>query len=60
METDSKVILVAEDDENLRTLYAEESGDEGYRVILVQNGKEAIEAVKRIPFDLIILDISCP
>jgi len=60
METDSKVILVAEDDENLRTLYAEESGDEGYRVILVQNGKEAIAAVKRIPFDLIILDISCP
>ncbi len=60
MDSSSKVILVADDEENLRILYAEELGDEGYRVILAQNGKEAIEAINRISFDLIILDIVMP
>ena len=60
MESGSKIILIAEDEENLRTLYAEDLRDEGYQVVLAQNGKEATEAIERIPIDLIILDIVMP
>ncbi len=60
MEIGPKVVLVADDDENLRTLYGEDLKDEGYQVILAQNGREVIEAVERVPIDLIILDIVMP
>jgi DNA-binding response OmpR family regulator len=52
-----KTILIVEDEKNLRTLYAEELGAEGYRVIAVANGNDAVETFKKHPIDLAILDI---
>lgn len=60
MENEPKIVLVADDDENLRTLYGEDLKDEGYQVVLAQNGREVLEAVERVPIDLIILDIVMP
>jgi DNA-binding response OmpR family regulator len=52
-----KTILVVEDEKNLRMLYSQELGAEGYQVIAVATGKEAVEKVKAQPIDLAILDI---
>ncbi len=60
MENGPKIVLVADDDENLRTLYGEDLKDDGYQVVLAQNGREVLEAVERVPIDLIVLDIVMP
>ncbi len=53
-------LLVVDDDKNLRTLYKEELGDEGYEVDCAASGSEALEMVKNNKPDLVILDISMP
>lgn len=54
-------LLVVDDEEHQRMLYQEELGEEGYRIILARNGKEALEKVLEIPPpDLIVLDIRMP
>jgi len=50
-------ILIVEDEQNQRELYAAELMEEGYDVDQVSNGNEAIEKVKKIKYDLVILDI---
>lgn len=52
-----KTILVVEDEKHLRALYAQELMAEGYEVLAVQNGKEALETVQKSPVDLAILDL---
>jgi DNA-binding response OmpR family regulator len=52
-----KTILVVEDEKHLQILYAQELTAEGYNVITVKNGSEALEKVKNNPVDLAILDI---
>lgn len=56
----NKKILIADDEENIRTLYKIELEDEGYTVELASNGMEALEKVKSSMPDLIILDIKMP
>ena len=34
--------------------------DEGHNVVLAENGYQAIEAAKRVPFDLVFMDIKMP
>jgi DNA-binding response OmpR family regulator len=53
-------ILVVEDEQHQRELYAMELQDEGYEVDQASNGKEAFEKVKNNRYDLVILDIRMP
>ncbi|MBE9536391.1 MAG: response regulator [Proteobacteria bacterium] len=55
-----KKILVVDDEENIRFLYKEELGDEGYEVVLASSGKEALELLEANKPDLITLDIKMP
>jgi len=53
-------ILIVEDDESQRFLYSEELREEGYDPVLAKNGKEAIQVLKTLKPDLIVLDIVMP
>jgi DNA-binding response OmpR family regulator len=50
-------ILIVEDDENQRELYAEELMDAGYEIETAADGKEALESIMNNLFDLVIMDI---
>ncbi|MGK9475374.1 sigma-54-dependent transcriptional regulator [Melioribacter sp. OK-6-Me] len=50
-------ILIADDDETLCYLLKEELVNEGYRVDVVYDGKYAIEKLKSIPYDILLLDL---
>ncbi len=53
-------LLIVEDEENLRELYAEELEENGYSVTKASNGREAIDLVTDESFDLVIMDIRMP
>jgi two-component system, OmpR family, alkaline phosphatase synthesis response regulator PhoP len=53
-------ILVAEDDNNIRTGLVDTLESEGYRATPAANGREAIELFASEEFDLILLDIMMP
>jgi CheY-like chemotaxis protein len=55
-----KTVLVVDDEENQRLLYEEELREEGYRVVLAANGKEAIEKLRTESPHLVVLDIRMP
>ncbi|MBW2019458.1 MAG: response regulator [Deltaproteobacteria bacterium] len=52
-----KKILIVDDEEVIRMLYAEELDDEGYDVVTTGTGHGLIELVEQQKPDLIILDI---
>jgi CheY-like chemotaxis protein len=54
------VILVADDEPDVRSLILALLEDEGYRVVVAANGRAAIEAVERGQPDLILMDIMMP
>jgi DNA-binding response OmpR family regulator len=60
LEGEMSKILVVEDEQHQRELYAMELADEGYEVDQASNGKEAVEKVKKQKYDLVILDIRMP
>ncbi|MBI3207952.1 MAG: response regulator [Candidatus Solibacter usitatus] len=54
-------VLVVDDEESIRRLVARILSREGYEVVQVQNGAEALQAVAAVPpFDLMITDIHMP
>ena len=53
-------ILVVDDDKNLAMLYEQELAEEGYRVIVTHDAKDAIERVENEPPDLVVMDIRMP
>lgn len=53
-------ILLVEDEQHQRELYATELEEEGYEVEQAGNGKEAVDMVKTTKYDLVILDIRMP
>ena len=53
-------ILVADDDKNTRRLMQAVLQTEGYAVTTVENGVEALAAMDRENFDLVVLDIMMP
>ncbi len=55
-----KTILVVDDDEAIRTLLQEELEDEGYKVLIATNARDALKMVAAEAMDLVILDIRMP
>jgi DNA-binding response OmpR family regulator len=55
-----KMILVVDDDEAIRTLLQEELEEEGYKVLIATNARDALKLVAAEPLDLVILDIRMP
>src|SRR3989344_1562452 len=53
-------ILIVEDDEFLRELYAETLKDEGYIVETASDGEEGFAKIKSDGWDMILLDIIMP
>ena len=53
-------ILVADDEENIRTLVGSYLRAEGYDVAMVENGEAAVESVRGQEPDLVVLDIAMP
>lgn len=53
-------VLLAEDEKSLRTVVGKYLGVNGFKVDMVTNGDEAIEAVDHNVYDIIILDIMMP
>ncbi len=56
----NKKILVVDDEHNIRLLLKEELTDEGYDVIMAENGEKALEMIASEKPDLITLDIKMP
>jgi CheY-like chemotaxis protein len=54
------VLLIADDNDEIRELYSDEFEGEGYQVETASNGDEAIARAKEIKPDLVILDIGMP
>jgi DNA-binding response OmpR family regulator len=50
-------ILIVDDEEGIRMLYAMELQDEGYEVITLPDGKDLLEVVEMQEPDCIVLDI---
>jgi two-component system response regulator (stage 0 sporulation protein F) len=53
-------ILIVEDDECQRFLYSEELKEEDYDPILAKNGKEAMQFLRTMKPDLVVLDVVMP
>jgi DNA-binding response OmpR family regulator len=53
-------ILVVDDEPNIAELLEIDLDSAGYEVIIAYNGKEALERVKEIRPDLILLDVMMP
>ncbi len=55
-----KNILLVDDEDSIHLLYREEFEEEGYKVHSALSGEEALELLKTLPTDLVILDINMP
>ncbi len=60
MKTQSKLILVVDDEENIRELLRESLEDEGYRVNVAKNGQEAVEKARALNPDTVLMDVKMP
>lgn len=60
MDTDSKKILVVEDDETLQETLAYNLNREGYEVIRAGDGITALNLARQVKPDLILLDVMLP
>jgi len=56
----SLAVLLVDDLELTRTSYATLLGLEGWRVVAVDTGEQALEALAQSTFDLVLLDMSLP
>jgi CheY-like chemotaxis protein len=59
-EFDKPSVMVVEDFDDTRQLIALELRKEGYEVVEIADGSEAVEAVRRRCPDLVLLDLSLP
>lgn len=60
MSTDSKKIIIVEDEPSLVFTLQDTLESEGYNVFIAENGSDAVETVKRENPDLMILDLMLP
>jgi len=56
----SKLVLVVEDDDDSRQELSELLSDEGYRVLALADGREALNVLAQLQPDLILLDLMMP
>lgn len=54
------MLLVVEDDQDMRSLLCDEFWGEGYQLREAANGDEALRSVMKAPPDLIITDLKMP
>ena len=57
---DQKLIVVVEDNQDINDLLSSILEEEGYRVVSVTDGREAVEAAREHRPDLITLDLALP
>ena len=50
-------VLVVDDNRNLRMLYEQELGDEGYRIVLAENGQEAMAKLDTHAPDAAVIEV---
>ncbi len=55
-----RTILVVDDEEHQRRLYAQEFEADGYEVIVAENGRVALEKAASARPDIVVLDICMP
>ncbi len=55
-----KNILLVDDEESIHLLYSDELEEEGYKIYSAYSGEEALEKLRDLNADLIILDINMP
>ena len=60
MSTKKTTILIADDDPQLLRLMARNLQMEGYEVITVSDGQQALEQIEGRPIDLVLLDVMMP
>ena len=53
-------ILLVDDEQEQLSIYEQALREEGYLVLCVGNGKEALACLETSPFDLVILDVAMP
>lgn len=53
-------ILIVDDEEIMRSLFTDILQEEGYKVTVVANGKEAVDKVKETHFELVFIDMHMP
>ncbi len=53
-------VLVVDDIKSIRLTLSGILGDEGYNVVLAEDGYQAIEMAKQTPFDFVFMDIKMP
>ncbi len=53
-------VLIAEDEKNLQTLLKRVLSQEGYRVLVAQNGQEALALLQSSKVDILLTDIRMP
>jgi DNA-binding response OmpR family regulator len=53
-------ILIVDDEEHIRLLYKQELSEEGYEVILAENGKECLQKLDEETPDVVVLDVRMP
>jgi len=56
----SKKVLIVEDEEIVLELIQKKLTKEGYETLLVKNGEEGLEVMKKTKPDLILLDVLLP
>jgi DNA-binding NtrC family response regulator len=55
-----KRILIADDEPNIQTMVRICLSTEGYELAVVSNGREAIDSLRRVGADLLLLDLAMP
>ena len=53
----NKTILIADDDESLRRIIEYNLSNKGYRILLAEDGEEALNIFKSEDVDIVITDI---
>ena len=58
--TQTRTVLIVDDEPNIRGFLRLALEDEGYRVETATNGQEALDRVRRSPPDAVLLDLMMP